>query len=401
MTDLPQVIPLKPAQVLVTRLAAGFGVLVAISVASVLLVNKARDDNGWVTHTVEAENQINALLLEIRRAESAARGFLLTQEPELLREHDAAVANVVPYATKLAQLVSDNPAQASNLKRLSAAIDIRLDQFVREMDLVKQNNLAAATALVSEAAAGRTSVTIRINPTEPAAALEKMLSESPVSSGLGDEMLRVWGIKMVADGGSDLAYLRKDYANRPGFRGQPGGTRENFITAARLCNKYGWRVGIHALGDAAIDMAGAAVRGVVFLELRPYLLRHPRPLLLELFFGGDHAAHLADRVLDARLRLVEEQCRVAVRNVAIVTTRADAGAVGEVPALAVFVRHPLHRMTGAAAELVGSGRGHHHLRADDCDSTDHYTEHQKCEHRPPCAGRRQPPPRSCQESAPR
>jgi len=100
----------------------------------------------------------------------------------------------------------------------------------------------------------RTSVTIRINPTEPAAALEKMLSESPVSSGLGDEMLRVWGIKMVADGGSDLAYLRKDYANRPGFRGQPGGTRENFITAARLCNKYGWRVGIHALGDAAIDM---------------------------------------------------------------------------------------------------------------------------------------------------
>jgi predicted amidohydrolase YtcJ len=59
---------------------------------------------------------------------------------------------------------------------------------------------------------------------------------------------------MVADGGSDLAYLRKDYVNRPGFRGQPGGTRENFITAARLCNKYGWRVGIHALGDAAIDM---------------------------------------------------------------------------------------------------------------------------------------------------
>jgi predicted amidohydrolase YtcJ len=100
----------------------------------------------------------------------------------------------------------------------------------------------------------RTSVTIRINPNEPADALEKMLRESPVSSGLGDDMLRVWGIKMVADGGSDLAYFRKDYVNRPGFRGQPGGTRENFITAARLCNKYGWRVGIHALGDAAIDM---------------------------------------------------------------------------------------------------------------------------------------------------
>ncbi len=100
----------------------------------------------------------------------------------------------------------------------------------------------------------RTSVTIRINPNDPPEVLEAMLRDSPVSSGLGDDMLRVWGIKMVADGGSDLAYLRKEYVNRPGFRGQPGGTRENFITAARLCNKYGWRVGIHALGDAAIDM---------------------------------------------------------------------------------------------------------------------------------------------------
>jgi len=142
-------------------LVAGFAVLVAISVASVLLVNKARDDNGWVTHTVEAENQINALLLEIRRAESGARGFLLTQGPEFLREHDAAVANIVPYATKLAQLIGDNPSQAENLKKLSAAIDARLDQFVREIDFVKQNNLAAATTLVSEAAAGGTSATIR------------------------------------------------------------------------------------------------------------------------------------------------------------------------------------------------------------------------------------------------
>ena len=142
-------------------LVAGFLVLVAISVGSVLLVNKARDDNSKVTHTVEAENQINALLLEIRRAESAARGFLLTQGPEFLKEHDAAVANIVPYATKLAQLIGDNPIQADNLRQLSAAIDTRLDQFVREMDFVRQNNPAAAIALVNQAAAGGTSVTIR------------------------------------------------------------------------------------------------------------------------------------------------------------------------------------------------------------------------------------------------
>jgi len=63
-------------------LAAGFLVLVAISATSVILVNQARKDNALVVHTVEVENQINALLLEIRRAESGARGYLLTLGPE-------------------------------------------------------------------------------------------------------------------------------------------------------------------------------------------------------------------------------------------------------------------------------------------------------------------------------
>jgi signal transduction histidine kinase len=163
-------------------LTAGFFVLVAISIASVLLVNKARDDSSWVTHTVQAENQINALLLEIHRAESGARGFLLTQGPEFRREHDAAVANIVPYATKLAQMIGDNPLQADNLKKLSAAIDIRVDQFVREMDFAKQNNLAAAAALVSEAAAGGTSVAIRELGAAMRAEEERLLAERTVNA---------------------------------------------------------------------------------------------------------------------------------------------------------------------------------------------------------------------------
>src|SRR4051812_35339014 len=142
-------------------LAAGFLVLVAISTASVLLVNKARKDNGVVVHTVEVENQINALLLEIRRAESAARGFLLTLGPEFFSEYQAAAANVLPDADKLARLIADNPVQVENLKRLRAAIETRLDQFAREMTFVEQNQVHDASALVRQAAAGNTSATIR------------------------------------------------------------------------------------------------------------------------------------------------------------------------------------------------------------------------------------------------
>ena len=49
-----------------------------------------------MVHTVEVENQMNALLLEVRRAESAARGYLLTSEPRFLTEYETAVAAMVP-----------------------------------------------------------------------------------------------------------------------------------------------------------------------------------------------------------------------------------------------------------------------------------------------------------------
>src|SRR4051794_12905814 len=83
-------------------LTAGFLVLVAVSASSVLLVNQARKDNGAVVHTVEVEGQISDLLLEVRRAESSARGYLLTSEPQFLAEHQAAVAAIHPDLGKLA-----------------------------------------------------------------------------------------------------------------------------------------------------------------------------------------------------------------------------------------------------------------------------------------------------------
>jgi signal transduction histidine kinase len=145
----------------VLLLAAGFLVLVVISATSVLLVNKSRSDTSWVVHTIQVENQTNALLLEIRRAESAARGYFLTRSPEFLRDHEDAVAAITPHLNKLAGLVADNSYQLENLRRLQAAINTQLDQFAHEMALIKQGNPAAAMELVREAAAGASTATIR------------------------------------------------------------------------------------------------------------------------------------------------------------------------------------------------------------------------------------------------
>ncbi len=142
-------------------LSAGFLVLVAVSAACVLFVNKAREDSGWVVHTLEVENQTNALLLEIRRAESGARGYLLTKGPEFLAEYEDAVSQIIPDLDKLSELSKDNPVQIENIRKLRGAIETRLGQFAQEMDFIKQNAPEKATTLVREAAAGDTTATIR------------------------------------------------------------------------------------------------------------------------------------------------------------------------------------------------------------------------------------------------
>ncbi|MDE5444076.1 GHKL domain-containing protein [Bradyrhizobium sp. CSA207] len=140
---------------------AGLLVLTWISAGSVYLVNKARDDSKWVIHTIEVENQVNALLLEVRRAESSARGYLLTLGPEFLSDHDAALATIPQALDKLTRQIGDNPAQRASIAKLHEAVQARLEQFSREMDLVKRGEPDSAAALLRQAAASNSTDTIR------------------------------------------------------------------------------------------------------------------------------------------------------------------------------------------------------------------------------------------------
>lgn len=134
--------------------------LTVISAGSVYLVNQARDDSKWVVHTIEVENRINGLLLEVRRAESDLRGYLLTLGPEFQDDYEKAVAAIIPALDRVTRLTGDNPAQRDGIEKLSAAIETRLGQFAREIDLIRQGQPDKAAALVREAAAGNTTAAI-------------------------------------------------------------------------------------------------------------------------------------------------------------------------------------------------------------------------------------------------
>ncbi len=134
-------------------LAAAFIVLVAISAASVVLVTEARKDNALVVHTVEVENQINAVLLNIRRAESGARGYLLTSDPRFLAEYQSVSRSILPDLDKLAKLTTDNPIQIENIRQLRVPVEARLDEFAKAIELATRHDIPGGVAMLHEAGA--------------------------------------------------------------------------------------------------------------------------------------------------------------------------------------------------------------------------------------------------------
>ncbi|MQA92218.1 MAG: amidohydrolase family protein, partial [Gemmatimonas sp.] len=75
-------------------------------------------------------------------------------------------------------------------------------------------------------------------------------------TGDGDERLRVGAVKLVVDGGytGAAAYTLEPYVGQPGFFGQLLIPEDELFRLLRGAHEMGWQVGIHAIGDAAIQL---------------------------------------------------------------------------------------------------------------------------------------------------
>lgn len=80
------------------------------------------------------------------------------------------------------------------------------------------------------------------------------LEAAGLRAGEGDDMLRLWGIKLILDGGVEAAALREPYAGSADYRGTVMLSAQELADALAACVRRGWPVGTHAFGDAAIDV---------------------------------------------------------------------------------------------------------------------------------------------------
>ena len=135
-------------------LGAGLAVLLIVSAASVGLDVKSRSDAAWVNHTLEVINKLSEARLLMRRAESAARGYVLSGISSLLEDYRDVRRRVGPAFADLKASVSDNPTQLHLLGEAEQTAQRRLaviDQFVG----FKTANDAAGIASIIAGAEGR------------------------------------------------------------------------------------------------------------------------------------------------------------------------------------------------------------------------------------------------------
>ena len=157
-----------------------------------------------------------------------------------------------------------------------------------------------------------------------------------------DEWLQTWGIKTSLDGGFEGGYMTVPYENPPGqpdgYVGTPLVTQQDFNNQARAWNAAGWRMSVHSVGDAAMDIALQAYEQAnavkKFSTEFPWAIEHgfvvrddqlPRLKLLNVSMSAQDHLYLAAPVLKRYLGMARASQITPVKNFLDTGLRTSGG----------------------------------------------------------------------------
>ncbi len=122
---------------------------------------------------------------------------------------------------------------------------------------------------------------------ETEAQLDSRARELGVFTGLGDEWLRLGGLKMAIDGGTTphTAYMYEPFEGETEVVNYNRLSVEDLRRFFRTANELGWDVGIHCCGDRAQDLAVDAFVAAGQAVARP----DARHSIIHAYFPTDHA----------------------------------------------------------------------------------------------------------------
>jgi predicted amidohydrolase YtcJ len=223
-----------------------------------------------------------------------------------------------------------------------------------------------------------------------ASEMSQWIDRVAVAANSGDDVLRIWGLKFVLDGGAENGATDEHYVGRPDFNGQLMWQEPELAQVIAYAARHGVKVGVHAWGDRAVrtllDVYEQVLKDVPNVPRGALVLEHgglspakeraraikmgipvtvQHPLLYDLAFGliqGWGTTRTAD-VFPVR-EWLDEGAQVAAGSDypvgpydamtsvwGMVTRQTRAGVLG--PQHAIDVATAIRLYTSDAARLVG------------------------------------------------
>jgi len=147
---------LSPVTKLLIPLAVGCTISVGLLVFSEQSHQRLNQANHLIASSMEIQVVASELVSLVSDAETAQRGFLLTERHEYLEPYIAALPKIDPRLQRLKDLTADNPGQRERVSRITKLIGERFSELEASLALYQRNGPQAAQALLETDVGRRT-----------------------------------------------------------------------------------------------------------------------------------------------------------------------------------------------------------------------------------------------------
>jgi signal transduction histidine kinase len=146
---------------LLIPLALGCVVSLSVLIFSERSHHRLNQANQLISSSIEAQAVASQLLALVTDAETAQRGFILTNRAQYLEPYVAALPQVDPKLHRLRELTADNPEQREEVGQLAKLVGEKFTELEAVLTLYKKQGPRSAQALIETDVGRRTMDGIR------------------------------------------------------------------------------------------------------------------------------------------------------------------------------------------------------------------------------------------------
>ncbi|MDQ3074433.1 MAG: ATP-binding protein [Pseudomonadota bacterium] len=168
------------SRLVLTVLAIGFAALTAVGAMAVWTVSQNQAHARLIEHAYQVNATINRFQIQIERAETARRGYLLDQSALFEREYGAGTTTAEAALDRLDALIRD-PAQRRRQLRLRALTRAEVAALDLSMALARSGNLGRAQAAFDDVLSVRALLEIRALSEQMARAEDALLIQRGIN----------------------------------------------------------------------------------------------------------------------------------------------------------------------------------------------------------------------------